>query len=75
VKFEGGNMTYNVFHRTWWKPNKKWVNGLEPSAGIKHHIGYANTVEEARSMCKVWNSNHYPGKRSDKAEFEEIYTH
>ena len=65
-------MRFHVFHRTWWRVNSAWPNGLEPSAGKRSTIGYAKTEEEARSMCKVWCANHAPGKLSDKAEYEEL---
>ena len=63
---------FHVFHRTWWKRNEAWPNGLEPSAGKKSTIGFAATAEEARSMCQVWAAAHRPGKLSDKPEFEEL---
>lgn len=59
-----------VFHRNWWKRNKAWPNGLEPCAGPRHVIGYAETEEQARDMCRIWNANHKPGPLSDKAEFD-----
>ena len=27
---------YECFHRTWWKKNNDWPNGLEPHAGRKN---------------------------------------
>ena len=71
-KLLAAGIRFHVFHRTWWKRNKSWSNGLEPGAGRKSTIGYAKTEEEARSMCRVWCANHPPGKLSDKAEFEEL---
>jgi hypothetical protein len=64
-------MAYNVFHRTWWKENPSWPNGLEPGAGKKMAIGEADTEDEAREMCREWNKAHKPGRYSDKAEFED----
>ena len=63
---------YLVFHRTWWARNADWPDGREPHIGRKAKIGYARSLEEARSMCKVWCANHPPGKLSDKAEFESL---
>ena len=63
-------MTYRIFHRTWWKPNPRWPNGLEPHAGKRRTIGFADTEEAARDMCRVWCANHKPGRLSDKAEYE-----
>ena len=64
-------MTYRVFHRTWWKENKDWPNGLEPDAGTKHHIIEVETIEEAKKECREYNRTHSPGRLSDKAEFEQ----
>ena len=61
---------YHVFHRTWWKHNPTWPNQLEPCAGRKHTIGEAESIDEARAMCKGWNASNNPGRFSDKAEFE-----
>lgn len=63
---------YRVFHRTWWKKNPAYPNGREPHAGKATHIGYADTIQQAQDMCRVWNANHDPGPLSRKAEFEEI---
>jgi len=63
-------MKYKVFHRTWWKRNPSWPNGLEPHAGRKAYIGTAFSEDEARSMCEVWSANHNPGRLSRKAEYE-----
>lgn len=62
---------FRIFHRTWWKRNPDWPNGLEPCPGRKIHIGYAATEEEARAMCKSWAKYHAPGDLSDKAEYED----
>jgi len=63
---------YNVFHRTWWKNNESWPNGLEPHAGRKTHITNVGTQEEARQACKEYNDTHNPGRLSRKAEFESL---
>jgi hypothetical protein len=62
---------YRVFHRTWWKENLAWPNGLEPEAGEKHEIETVETEKEARELCREWNRKHAPGRYSDKAEYEE----
>jgi len=61
---------YKVFHRTWWKRNPSWPNNLEPCAGKKRRVGFANTETAARDMCRIWNASHKPGPLSDKAEYE-----
>jgi hypothetical protein len=61
---------YIIFTRTWWKENKEWPNGLEPHAGRKKVIGFAQTEEEAQTICKEWNAGHNPGRLSRKAEFD-----
>jgi len=63
-------MQYHIFTRTWWKNNKDWPNGLEPGAGRKTTLNYANTQKEARAICQAYNSTHKPGRLSRKAEFE-----
>jgi hypothetical protein len=62
---------YNVFHRTWWKPNPKWPNGKEPHAGEKHYLLHNVDEESAVDFCKEWNERHDAGWLSDKAEYEE----
>lgn len=62
---------YKVFHRTWWKPNPSWPDGREPGVGERHFICWAETEQEAREVCKQWNSTHEPGLLSDKAEYDE----
>jgi len=65
-------MTYQVFTRTWWKRNPRYPNGLEPSMGRKYTIGQVATEEEAREMCKEYNTAHEAGELSRKAEYQEI---
>lgn len=61
---------FKVFHRTWWRNNPEWPDGLEPHAGRRTHICYAKTREEAVRICKEWNASHKPGRLSRKAEFD-----
>ena len=64
---------YHVFERTWWKRAPKgsnWPDGRMPGPGRKHTIGYADSEEAARDMCRVWSANNAPGKYSRKAEYE-----
>lgn len=63
---------YRIFTRTWWRHNPEWPNGLEPCLGRRTTIGYAQTEEEAREICKKWNASHNPGKLSRKAEYDTI---
>jgi hypothetical protein len=62
---------YNVFHRTWWRANPAWPNGLEPKAGRKTYLRRRVTEADARAICKQYNETHAPGKLSRKAEYEE----
>ena len=65
-------MSYRAFHRTWWAENPAYPNGLEPCPGKKHTIKrHVPTEDDARALCKEWNSEHPKGRYSDKAEFEE----
>jgi hypothetical protein len=65
---------YRCFTRTFWKrtTDPKWPNGLEPNLGKRTTIATAATEEEARSICKVYNSTHEPGKLSKKCEYERV---
>ena len=60
---------YKVFTRNWWRFNENYPNGLEPSAGRRTTIGYANTEDEAREMCLDYNRGHKAGVLSRKAEY------
>lgn len=62
---------FRVFHRTWWSHNPAWPNGLEPCPGNKKFVGWAETEDEARELCKLWNRDHPRGPLSDKAEYED----
>lgn len=64
-------LKYNVFHRTWWRPNPSWPGGREPGVGESHYLAKGVSYSVARQMCKEWNAEHEPGLLSDKAEFEE----
>lgn len=61
---------YHVFTRTWWRHNPNWPNGREPGAGRKTTLGYTDSEEEARRMCKQYNETHNPGPLSRKAEYQ-----
>ena len=63
---------YVVFHRTWWKNNPDYPNGLQPHAGRKTYLAKGLTESAARDMCRVWNANHKPGRLSRKAEYDTI---
>lgn len=63
-------MAYRVFHRTWWKENPSWPNGLEPEPGMETDIDIVDTEVEARKMCAEWNSRHNPGRLSRRAEYK-----
>lgn len=69
-------MNYEVFHRTWWRRNKNYPNGLEPSAGRKTHIRYVDTQEQARGLCQEWNEENKnrlgANKLSRKAEYQSV---
>jgi len=63
---------YNVFHRTWWRNNPAWPDGLEPHPGAKTYLARHVTREDAREIAKQYNDSHKPGRLSRKAEFEEV---
>ena len=62
---------YKVFVRNWWRIE----NGrLVPDpAAIKYTLDFVETEEEARKICKEYNSTHSPGKLSRKAEYTNNY--
>jgi hypothetical protein len=65
-------MSYHVFTRTFWKDNPEWPDGREPCLGKKHTIAeHVETEDEARRLCREYNSTHPPGRLSRKAEYEE----
>lgn len=64
-------MSFQVFVRNWWKPNKNWPNGLEPDpcarkTTIRRGV---QTEEEAQAICAEYNRTHKPGRLSRKAEY------
>jgi len=68
---------YRVFHRTWWRENPRWPNGLEPCAGRKTTAATVETEEEARALCREANSspNNFTAKQrrlGRKYEYEEV---
>ena len=62
---------FQVFNRTWWRSDGR--GGRVPGSGRKTVMGYANTEEEARAMCKEYNDNNEPGFLSRKAEYSSDY--
>lgn len=62
---------YAVFHRTWWRNNPDWPNGLEPCPGRRTYLARNVSYTTARAMCDDWNSTHTPGRLSRKAEFQK----
>ena len=64
-------MAFKIFTRTWWRNNPEWPDGLEPHAGRKRMIGFAESAGQAIAICKEWNATHKPGRLSRKAEFED----
>jgi len=65
-------MMYHVFHRTWWRDNPSWPNGLEPHAGEKTYlVRYVTSLNEAIELCREYNDSHESGRYSRKAEFED----
>lgn len=51
-------MSYSIFWRTWWRKNRSWPNGLEPEPGKRHYVATAETIGEARALCKQYQSEH-----------------
>ena len=71
---------YECFHRTWWKKNSDWPNGLEPHVGrknfyFKNKFGSETHVflseQEAIDFCTDWNDTHDAGVLSRKAEYQD----
>lgn len=62
---------YHVFVRSWWLPDSSAPDGRKPGPGSKTTLGYTETEEEAREMCREYNSTHEPGKLSIKAEYTQ----
>lgn len=65
-------MTYECFHRTWWRANPDWPDGREPGAGERFFVAIADTEAEARQICNEWNASHDPGLLDDMCEYEKI---
>lgn len=69
-------MSFHVFTRRWWKDAEikgVWPNDLEPEAGPKLTLARGiRTEEEAREICREYNTTHEPGRYSVKAEYEEV---
>lgn len=66
---------FTVFTRTWWRENPDYPNGLEPSIGKSRTIGRCATEEQAREMCRQYNTTTGQTKAnrrlSRKAEYKE----
>lgn len=64
-------MAYRIFKRSWWKPNPRYPNGLEPNSTCrKTTLAYRDTEAEAQQYCREWNACNKPGRFSIKAEYE-----
>ena len=66
--------TYQVFTRNWWK--YEYRNGkkeIVPGPGRKTILGYTNSEQDARTVCKEYNDTHKPGPLSRKAEYTSSY--
>jgi hypothetical protein len=64
-------MSYCVFVRNWWRPNKAWPGGLEPNPGARKTVirRGVRTEAEAQQICADWCSENPPGRLSRKAEY------
>ncbi|EMK1731275.1 hypothetical protein V8N76_004581 [Salmonella enterica] len=63
---------YVIFHRTWWKENADWPDGLEPCAAPPKFVKeVTGTENDARAACRAWNETHPAGRLSDKAEYQD----
>jgi hypothetical protein len=60
---------YRVFVRSWWTPNPKYPQGLEPSPGKQKTIAWTETESDAQNIAQVYNKTHNPGRLSRKAEY------
>jgi hypothetical protein len=65
-------MKIEIFHRTWWRENPNWPNGLEPCPGKRTHVKYVYTEREARKFCEEHNKHrpHSWLRLSRKYEYE-----
>lgn len=64
---------YKVYVRNFYKPNASWPGGREPCGNArKYNLGTVATEDEARAMCREYNTTHAPGKLSRKAEYTSI---
>ena len=62
---------YEVFIRNWWRKDSKGNLIPDPTAD-KELLNYCDTEDEARSLCKEYNSENEPGELSRKAEYREV---
>jgi hypothetical protein len=69
-------MSFHVFTRRWWKNAEVkgvWPRELEPEAGPKLTLTHVSSEDEARKVCREYNTTHVPGRYSVKAEYEHGY--
>lgn len=64
---------YKVFIRSWYKKDPKTGKMVPHPHARKTHLAWANSADEARSICKQYNDSHNPGPTSRKAEFTSDY--
>lgn len=58
---------YHVFTRNFYRDTP---NGLQPDTRArKRTLAHVETEDEARALCREYNSTHKPGKLSRKAEY------
>ena len=63
---------YNVFHRTWWRDNPAYPNGLEPHIGKRTYLSRHVIYTDAREVADEYNRTHTFGRLSRKAEIERV---
>ena len=61
---------YDVFHRTWWKENPAWPDGLEPCPGKRTYLAQHVTYADSQEIVAAYARTHSPGRLSRKAEIE-----
>ena len=63
---------YDVFHRTWWRENPAWPNGLEPCPGKRTYLARHVTYADSQEIVNNYRRTHPPGRLSRKAEIERV---